>query len=157
MSPTLSHLKHPVHALGLGLGSGLAPSAPGTFGTLAALPFYLLLSTLSLPLYLAIVLFCAVIGVWICGQTAAALGVHDHPAIVWDEFVGLWVTMIAAPVGWFPVVLGFALFRLFDILKPWPISWLDKQVSGGLGIMVDDVLAGMFACICLHLILHFVA
>lgn len=140
--------------MGLGLGSGLAPVAPGTFGTLAAIPFYLLLSTLSLPLYLALLLISAVVGVWICGQTADALGVHDHPAIVWDEFVGLWVTMIAAPAGWLPLVLGFALFRLFDVLKPWPIGWLDKHVSGGLGIMVDDILAGVMACICLHIALY---
>lgn len=157
MTPTFEHLKNPVHALGLGLGSGLAPVAPGTFGTLAAIPFYLLLSGLSLPLYIAVLVICAVVGVWICGQTADALGVHDHPAIVWDEFVGLWITMIAAPAGWVPLVLGFAYFRLFDVLKPWPISWLDKQVSGGLGIMVDDVLAGVFACICLHLTLRFLA
>ena len=156
MTPTFEHLKNPVYALGLGFGSGLAPVAPGTFGTLAAIPFYLLLSGLSLPLYIAVLVISAVVGVWICGQTADALGVHDHPAIVWDEFVGLWITMIAAPAGWLPLVLGFAFFRLFDVLKPWPISWLDKHVSGGLGIMVDDILAGVLACICLHLSLAIV-
>lgn len=156
MKPTLAHLKHPVYALGLGLGSGLAPKAPGTFGTLAALPFYLLLSQFPQPIYLLLVLVAAVVGVWICGQTADALAVHDHPAIVWDEFVGLWITLIAVPLGWLPMLLGFALFRLFDVLKPWPISWLDKHVSGGLGIMVDDILAGVLACISLHLLLRFV-
>lgn len=156
MTPSLKHLKHPVHALGLGLGSGLAPVAPGTFGTLAALPLYLLLSGLSLPVYLLLLVLSAVVGVWICGQTAEALGVHDHPAIVWDEFVGMWITLIAVPTGWFPIALGFAFFRLFDILKPWPISWLDKHVSGGLGIMVDDILAGFLACVCVHLVLFLI-
>lgn len=156
MTPSFAHLKNPIHALGLGFGSGLAPSAPGTFGSLAAIPFYLLFSGLSLPYYLALLVICAVVGVWICDQTAQALGVHDHPAIVWDEFVGVWITLIAAPAGWLPLVLGFALFRFFDILKPWPISWLDQHVSGGLGIMLDDILAGVFACLCLHFLLRLI-
>lgn len=152
MTPTLDHLKQPVHALGLGFGSGLAPVAPGTFGTLAALPLYWFISGLSLPLYLAVVVVSAVVGVWICEQTAQALGVHDHPAIVWDEFVGMWITLIAAPSGCLPLLIGFLLFRFFDVLKPWPISWLDKHVSGGLGIMLDDILAGLFALASLQLL-----
>jgi len=154
MKPTVEHLKNPVYALGLGLGSGLAPKAPGTFGTLAALPFYFLLSGLNLQLYITVVVLAALVGIWICDKTADALGVHDHPAIVWDEFVGMWITLIALPVGWLPVLLGFGLFRLFDIIKPWPISWLDKKVSGGFGIMIDDVLAGVFALVSLHAILY---
>lgn len=153
MNPTTKHLRQPVHALALGFGSGLAPKAPGTFGTLAALPLYWLLSGLPLAAYIAVVVVAAVVGVWICDRSAKDLGVHDHPAIVWDEFVGFWITMIAAPVSWVSVILGFALFRLFDVLKPWPISWLDKHVSGGLGIMVDDILAGVIACGCLHVCL----
>lgn len=82
-------------------------------------------------------------------------GGHDHPGIVWDEFAGLFVTMIAVPVTWGTVLAGFILFRLFDILKPWPISWLDKKVSGGLGIMLDDLVAGVFALAILHLLLKF--
>ncbi len=155
MNPTTKHLRQPVHALALGFGSGLAPKAPGTFGTLAALPLYWLLSGLPLAAYIAVVVVAAVVGVWICDRSAKDLGVHDHPAIVWDEFVGFWITMIAAPVSWVSVILGFALFRLFDVLKPWPISWLDKHVSGGLGIMVDDILAGVIACGCLHVCLAF--
>ncbi|MGB0867166.1 MAG: phosphatidylglycerophosphatase A [Granulosicoccaceae bacterium] len=153
MKPGIEHLKHPVHLLGLGIGSGLAPVAPGTFGTLAAFPLYFLLSGLSLPLYALAVLLSAVAGIWICGQTADALGVHDHPAIVWDEFVGLWISLFAAPLGWLPALLGFVYFRFFDVLKPWPIGWLDKHVSGGLGIMLDDILAGVMACVCLHVTL----
>lgn len=144
----------PVHFLAFGFGSGLAPFAPGTFGTLMAVPLYLLMSNLSLSLYLIITVVVCVIGVWICGRSSEKLGVHDHSGIVWDEFAGYFVTMIMAPAGWLWVIIGFALFRLFDIWKPWPISVLDKQVHGGLGIMVDDILAGIFAMICLQLLAY---
>lgn len=93
----------------------------------------------------------AIIGIFLCGEAARELKVHDHPGIVWDEFVGFWITMIAVPVTGLNILLGFALFRLFDIWKPWPISWCDKHVHGGLGIMLDDVLAGVLALACLHL------
>jgi phosphatidylglycerophosphatase A len=92
-----------------------------------------------------IVLVSAVVGIYICGSAAKTLGVHDHGGIVWDEFVGFWIAMAALPVSWISLILGFMLFRLFDILKPWPISWLDKKVSGGFGIMIDDVIAGLAA------------
>ncbi len=136
---------NPVHFLAFGFGSGLAPFAPGTFGTLAAVPLYLLLAPLSLPLYLVVVGLAFVAGIWICGKAGDALGVHDHGGIVWDEFVGLWITMIAAPAGWVWIALGFLLFRLFDIWKPWPIRWADQQLGGGLGVMLDDVIAGLYA------------
>ncbi len=148
-------LTSPVHFLAFGFGSGLAPFAPGTFGTLAAIPLYLLMQSLSLPLYLIITAVVCFVGVWICGKSSELLGVHDHSGIVWDEFAGYFVTMIAAPAGWIWIVIGFALFRLFDIWKPWPISVLDKQVHGGLGIMVDDILAGVFSLIVLQLIARF--
>ena len=138
-------LSNPWHLLAFGFGSGLAPKAPGTFGTLAAIPLYLLLQYLSLPLYLAVVLVACIIGITICGKTSSDLGVHDHPGIVWDEFCGYWITMIAAPTGWQWIVVGFVLFRIFDIWKPWPISVADKKLHGGLGIMLDDVIAGVFA------------
>ena len=138
-------LSSPIHFLAFGFGSGLAPFAPGTFGTLAAIPLYLLMQSLSLPIYLAITAIVCVVGVWICGKSSEKLGVHDHSGIVWDEFAGYFVTMIAAPAGWLWILIGFALFRLFDIWKPWPISVLDKQMHGGLGIMIDDILAGVFA------------
>ncbi|MEE9327538.1 MAG: phosphatidylglycerophosphatase A [Cocleimonas sp.] len=145
-------LTNPVHFLAFGFGSGLAPFAPGTFGTLAAIPLYLLMTSWSLTLYLVIVAIVSIVGIWICGKSSEMLGVHDHSGIVWDEFAGYFVTMIAAPAGWIWIVVGFLLFRLFDIWKPWPISVLDKQVHGGFGIMVDDILAGIFAFIGLQLI-----
>ena len=138
-------LTSPVHLLAFGFGSGLAPKAPGTFGTLAAIPFYLLLAMLPLWAYGLLVVIAAIAGVWICGESSRRLGVHDHGGIVWDEFVGLWITLLAAPPGWLWLVLGFGLFRLFDIWKPWPIRIADRQVSGGFGIMLDDILAGVFA------------
>lgn len=145
-------MSNPVHFLAFGFGSGLAPFAPGTFGTLMAIPLYLLLQTLSLPLYLVVLAIVCVVGIWICDKSSELLGVHDHSGIVWDEFAGFFVTMIAAPTGWLWIVIGFALFRLFDIWKPWPISVLDKKVEGGLGIMIDDIVAGIYALICLQLI-----
>ena len=144
-------LTNPIHFLAFGFGSGLAPIAPGTFGTLAAIPLYLIMQPLSLTVYLLITTVVCVIGIWICGKSSEMLGVHDHSGIVWDEFAGYFITMIAAPTGWIWILIGFALFRLFDIWKPWPISVLDKQVHGGLGIMVDDILAGVFALIGLQI------
>ena len=114
-------------------------------GTLAAIPLWWLLAQLPLTSYLIVVLVAAVVGITICGRAAEQMGVHDHGGIVWDEFVGFWIAMAALPITWQSVVLGFVLFRLFDILKPWPISWLDKKVSGGFGIMIDDVIAGFAA------------
>lgn len=140
-------LKNPIHFLALGFGSGLAAKAPGTFGTLAAVPLYLLLAQLPLSWYLAVTLICVLAGIYICDKAAKDMGVHDHGAIVWDEVAGLLITMIAAPAGVIWLVVGFVLFRFFDIIKPWPIRWLDAKVEGGFGIMIDDVLAGIFALI----------
>jgi len=144
-------LKNPVHLLAFGFGSGLAPVAPGTFGTLAAVPLYLTMARLPLAAYLAVLAVVILAGIWICGRTSRDLGVHDHGGIVWDEFAGFLVTMTAAPAGWPWVVAGFLLFRLFDILKPWPIGWLDRRVKGGLGIMLDDLLAGLYGWVVLQL------
>jgi len=131
--------------LAFGFGSGLSPKAPGTIGTIAAIPLWWLLAQLPLASYLIVVLVSAIIGIYICGAAAKTLGVHDHGGIVWDEFVGFWIAMAALPVTWTSLILGFVLFRFFDIVKPWPISWLDKKVSGGFGIMIDDVIAGLAA------------
>lgn len=144
---------HPVHFLAFGLGSGAAPKAPGTFGTLAAIPLYLLLAQTSLWVYLAIVVASFIVGIYLCGQTSKDMGVHDHGGIVWDEFVGFWITMIAIPFHWAWILAGFILFRFFDIIKPWPIGWFDKRVHGGLGIMIDDVIAGLFALAILQIAL----
>ncbi len=148
-------LKNPVHFLSLGFGSGLSPFAPGTFGTLVAIPLYLIIQPLPLSYYLALTLLSLVLGFYLCEQTAKALGVHDHGGIVWDEIVGYFITMIAVPLDWKWIIAGFILFRFFDIVKPWPIKWIDAKVSGGVGIMLDDVLAGIFALIGLHLIIFF--
>lgn len=143
-------LANPAHFLSLGFGSGLAPVAPGTLGTLAGVPVYLLMQDLPLPVYLGVTLLFALLGIWLCGYTARALGVHDHGGIVWDEIVGLLIALIAVPPDWRWMLAGFLLFRLFDIVKPWPIRWLDRRVGGGFGIMIDDVLAGLFALACMH-------
>lgn len=136
---------NPVHFLAFGFGSGAAPVAPGTVGTLAAVPLYLLLAQLPVPLYLLVVVAAFVLGIWLCERCSQDLGVHDHGGIVWDEFVGFWLTMLVAPEGWLWVVAGFVLFRFFDILKPFPISYLDRHLKGGLGIMLDDAIAASFA------------
>ena len=137
--------RNPIHFLAFGLGSGAAPKAPGTFGTLAAIPLWLLFADLPILSYIAVIVVASLVGIWLCGQTSKDLGVHDHGGIVWDEFVGLWITYIALPEGWVWVLFGFLLFRLFDIWKPWPIGWADRKVNGGLGIMLDDILAGFMA------------
>ena len=146
-------LRDPRHFLALGFGTGLAPRAPGTFGTLAAIPLYLLLAQLALPWYLLVVLLGFILGVYLCQFTSDALGEHDHSGIVWDEFIGFWITMIAVPVSWQWILAGFVLFRFFDIVKPWPIKMADTKLKGGFGIMIDDVLAGVFALGCLQLTL----
>ena len=148
-------MRNPVHLLAFGFGSGLAPVAPGTFGTLAAIPFWWLMARLPLAGYLGVLAVVILAGVWICGRTSRDLGVHDHGGIVWDEFAGFFVTMIAVPPQWQWLLAGFLLFRLFDILKPWPIGWLDRRVGGGLGIMLDDLLAGAFAWAILQILIHF--
>ena len=147
-------LRNPLHLLSLGLGSGLSPRAPGTCGTLVAVPLYLLLVQLPLTYYLVAVLLAFIVGVYLCGYTSAALGVHDHGGIVWDEFVGFWITMIAVPATWQWILAGFVLFRLFDIVKPWPVKVADARMKGGFGIMFDDVLAALYALAILQIALH---
>lgn len=134
--------RNPVHFLAFGFGSGAAAKAPGTWGTLVAMPFILLWQQLPLWGYAGVIIVATLFGIWLCERTAKDLGVHDHGGIVWDEFVGVWIALWLAPVGWGWLVAGFLLFRLFDIWKPWPIGWVDTRVGGGLGIMLDDILAG---------------
>ena len=150
--PAAKDLSNPVHFLALGFGSGLAPKAPGTFGTVAAIPVYWLLAQLPLSIYVLTTVVVCIAGVYICHKSAQLLQVHDHPAIVWDEIAGFLITMIAVPVDFLWCLAGFLLFRFFDIVKPWPISYLDRKVQGGLGIMLDDVLAGLIALGILHLV-----
>jgi phosphatidylglycerophosphatase A len=133
-----------------GFGSGLAPKAQGSFGSLAALLPWLLLRHLPLPLYALVIVLSFVLGVWACSVAGRALGVDDHRSLVWDEFVGQWIALVPALLApWWAVAAGFVLFRLFDVAKPWPISWLDRHLKGGLGVMVDDVVAGVFAAVLL--------
>lgn len=146
----INQLKDPLICIALGFGSGLSPKAPGTAGTLVAIPLYWLMHDLSWQLYVAVVLALFFAGVWLSSYTADKLGVHDHPAIVIDEIVGFLITMIAVPFDWVLVVIGFVLFRLFDALKPWPISWFDKNLHGGFGIMFDDVLAALASAVLLY-------
>lgn len=147
---------HPVHFLSLGLGSGLSPFAPGTMGTIIAVLLYIPLSLLAQTEYIVVLVIAGAIGIYLCQQTSDALGVEDHPGIVWDEFVGYWITMLFAPPGWEWILVGFVLFRLFDIWKPWPIRVIDHKVKGGLGIMLDDVLAGVYALVILQLLYRFI-
>lgn len=153
------NLKNPIHLLAFGLGSGLAPKAPGTFGTLAAIPlWWWLLQGTPTWAYIAVLVSGFTFGVWICEKTSQDLGVHDHGGIVFDEWIGLWLTLLWLPWGenlahnmaW--LTAGFVAFRFFDILKPWPIRWLDAKVHGGFGIMIDDLIAGVFALACLQLV-----
>ncbi len=145
---------NPWHFLAFGFGSGLARFAPGTFGTLAAIPLYLLMVQLPWMVYALITLAAFWIGITICQKTSDDLQVHDFSGIVWDEFIGFWITMFLIPLQWQWLVLGFVLFRFFDIVKPWPIRWLDQKVGGGFGIMIDDVLAGVYAWIVLYIIVN---
>ena len=142
-------LAHPAHLAAFGFGAGLSPKAPGTVGSLVGLPLYFLIDHLAPATYWAIVALGLILGVWVCGRTGRALGVHDHGGIVWDEIVAmLMVLPFAVPTLW-GYALAFGLFRLFDIWKPFPIGWLDARVKGGLGVMLDDVLAAAYAIVCL--------
>lgn len=149
------NLKQWQHMLALGFGSGLAPKAPGTFGTLAAIPLILLFAMLGDLAYLSFIVCGSLLGVYICGKAAADVGEHDHGAIVWDEIIGFALTMLFVPLSWLTLVLGFALFRFFDIVKPWPIRWCDRRVHGGLGIMLDDVLAAIPAWLILQALVQY--
>jgi phosphatidylglycerophosphatase A len=153
-------LRNPLHLIATGFGSGLAPRAPGTFGSIAALlPWWPLHFLAPIPYWLAIATAFG-IGVYACGRTARDQRTHDHGAIVWDEFVGMWIALApllslhsSSPRLGLKVLAGFLLFRLVDIWKPWPISWCDRNVHGGFGIMIDDALAGVLAGLALWAVL----
>ena len=149
--PDLRILRDPVQFFALGFGSGLAPVAPGTFGSVVGLLVSLITARLGFPVEAIVALLACVAGIWICGESAARLGVHDHPSIVWDEVAGMMITMLAAPPEWWGAILAFALFRFFDIVKPWPIREIDHGMRGGIGIMLDDVVAGVMAAVVLML------
>jgi phosphatidylglycerophosphatase A len=137
-----------------GFGSGLAPRAPGTAGTLAALPFAFLLKQLPLPWYLLVLAGLFALGVYLCGVTSTRLGRHDPGGIVWDEMVGYWLTIALLPLDWIWLLAAFAAFRFFDILKPWPIRAVERRFGGGLGIMLDDIVAALYALVVLQLVAY---
>ncbi|HVI55003.1 MAG TPA: phosphatidylglycerophosphatase A [Luteibacter sp.] len=147
----------PAGWIACGFGSGLTPKAQGTFGSLAAVVPWLLMRGLSVPAWIGVIVVAFAIGVWACDVAGRLLGVDDHRSLVWDEFVGLWIALLPALIApWWAVVAGFVLFRLFDVWKPWPIAWFDRRVKGGFGVMLDDVIAGIFAGIALYLLLSLI-
>jgi phosphatidylglycerophosphatase A len=147
-------LRNPDHFLGLGFGSGLIPLMPGTFGSLAAIPLLFGMSYLSTFWFVFVTVLACIIGIRFCQKTTDALGLHDHGSIVWDEIAGMMVVFIALPINALSLLVGFLLFRFFDILKPWPIRVFDRKVHGGFGIMIDDIVAGAMACACMHFIVY---
>jgi len=141
-----------VHFLAFGFGAGASPWAPGTVGTLVAIPLYLLFAWTPIAVYLLIVLIAFTAGIWLCEIAERDTGIHDHPGIVWDEIVGYFIVMIGVPHTLKWIILGFLLFRLFDIWKPWPIKIVEAKFKGGLGIMLDDVVAAVYALIVMQVV-----
>lgn len=144
-APRLRDLRSPTLLLALGFGTGLLPKAPGTWGSLVGVALFAAVATLGWAVALLVTLGVSALGVVLCGRAARALGEHDHAAIVWDEIAGVMVALLFVPVTWYWLLAGFVAFRLFDITKPGPIGRLDQQVGGGLGIMLDDLAAGLLA------------
>lgn len=136
-------------------GTGLSPFAPGTVGTLGAIPFYLVLARLPLSLYLVTTAAFIFLAAWVSGRAEEQFGAKDPGKIVIDEVAGYLVTMAGAPVGWAGVVAGFFLFRFFDVVKVPPARYFDRRVKTGWGVVLDDVVAGLYACAVLHLMLRF--
>ena len=144
--------RHPAFFVAFGFGSGLMPKAPGTWGTLAAIPLYLLLANTAWYFYLMATVLAFILGVYVSNIVSRELGEHDYQGIVWDEVVGYLLTMFLAPPGLIWIIVGFVLFRIFDIWKPQPIRWVDERIHGGLGIMLDDVLAAIPAWIIMQML-----
>jgi phosphatidylglycerophosphatase A len=149
-------LRNPAGFLAFGFGSGLSRHAPGTAGTVAAIPFALLLKQLPVPAFWVALAVLFIAGIYLCGKASRMLGRHDPGNIVWDEMVGFWLTVALLPVTWAWWLAGFVAFRVFDILKPWPIRWLDRRVRGGVGIMLDDVVAALYAMLVLAAVQRFI-
>lgn len=147
-----SKIKPLISFFATGFGAGYAPFAPGTFGTLVGLPLWWVIQDLSAVSYLSVVIVLFIAGVPLCGWMSRELGVEDAPLIVWDEIVGLLVALFLVPAGWLWVGVGFLFFRVFDIMKPWPIGLIDSKIKGGVGIMLDDLVAALFAFILLQLL-----
>ena len=142
----------PAGVLAFGFGSGLSPVAPGTMGTLLAVPFIFILRSMNDPAFWMVLVLLFLLGVWVCGHVSRQLGVHDHGGIVWDEMVGYWLCVAFVPLQWPWLLAAFVLFRFFDIIKPWPIRQIDRKVSGGFGIMADDIVAALFTILVLAVV-----
>jgi phosphatidylglycerophosphatase A len=142
----------PSHFIAFGFGSGAMPIAPGTFGTLMTIPFYLAIRSFPTSIYVLIVILVALASMWLCERVSKEINVDDHQGMCLDEFAGYLVTMIGAPHGVIWIVLGFILFRVFDIWKPWPVNYVDTHVHGGIGMILDDVLAGIYSLIVLKIL-----
>ncbi|MGJ8620688.1 MAG: phosphatidylglycerophosphatase A family protein [Methylophilaceae bacterium] len=139
--------------MALGFGSGLAPKAPGTFGTIMGLPLYWLMASIAFPMQLIIITIAFLIGIYFCDIAGKLLGMSDHGSIVWDEIVAMMLVLTITPMDWIWWIVAFILFRLFDIWKPFPISWCDAKLKGGFGVMFDDLLAAFYAMIMIKIIL----
>lgn len=150
-------LKNPWHLIAVGFGSGLAPKAPGTWGSVASIPLCMILIYCPIYIQITVAILCFIIGTIAASITEKAMGMHDNSSIVIDEFDGMFISIIAFPQQWYLALLAFVLFRIFDILKPWPISLADEKIPGGLGVMVDDVLAGIGALVTAHIIFYCVS
>ncbi len=144
-------LTDPVNMLAFGLGTGLSPFAPGSVGSLLGVVIAWFTLDLALMYQIGVAVFLSLSGIWICGESARRIGVHDHGGIVWDEIAGMYITLLVAPPTITAWVLAYLLFRVFDIVKPWPIRDLDHSIDGGLGIMLDDLVAALYAAILLGL------
>lgn len=142
-------LSHPAHFLALGFGAGLAKKAPGTFGSMVGVAAYWMISAWNIDLQLTIIAAMLLIGIYVCAKTGQALGVDDHGSIVWDEIVAMMLVLTITPFQWQWWIIAFLLFRLFDIWKPSPIRNCDARIKGGLGVMLDDILAAVYAMIML--------
>ena len=144
-------LTNPIHLLAVGLGSGMSPIMPGTMGSVMAIPLWLLFDGLQPYLYWVLIVVAFIFGCFLCQKTSDDTHTHDSGHIVWDEFVGMWITLFFIPqisVLW--IAIAFFAFRVFDMAKPWPIRWFDKRVPGGFGIMVDDVIAAIFSSLTVY-------
>ena len=144
-------MRHPLGWVAAGFGAGFSPKAPGTVGSaVALLPWWLWLQHLSWPAYAGVLLGTFALGCWAAHWVIARTGIDDPGVVVWDEYVGMWIALLMAPAGWGWMVAAFALFRFFDIVKPWPVSWADEKLHGGFGAMLDDAIAGVYAAIILQ-------
>ena len=149
-------MKHPLGWIASGFGAGFSPRAPGTVGSIAALlPWWFLMQDLSPLAYLAVVAAGFALGTWAAHWVIRETRIEDPGLVVWDEFIGVWIALFAAPAGWPWMLAGLVLFRIFDIAKPWPVSWADRKLHGGFGAMLDDALAGLYALLLLQMVAYF--